>query len=137
MIVVLDASTLVSAVLKADSIPERAFLLAVSEYNTLLLSPEVEDEYREVIFRPKFDRYASVERRQRLLDIISVAAEMIEPTEIVRECVDPKDDKYLALAASGKADVIVSSDVHHLLVMHPWRGVSILSPAGFLSLSAR
>lgn len=137
MIVVLDASTLVSAVLKADSIPERAFLLAVSEANTLLLSPEVEDEYREVIFRPKFDRYASVERRQRLLDIISVAAEMIEPTEIVRECVDPKDDKYLALAASGKADVIVSSDVHHLLVMHPWRGVSILSPAGFLSLSAR
>ncbi len=137
MIVVLDASTLVSAVLKADSIPERAFLLAVSESNTLLLSPEVEDEYREVIFRPKFDRYASVERRQRLLDIISVAAEMIEPTEIVRECVDPKDDKYLALAASGKADVIVSSDAHHLLVMHPWRGVSILSPAGFLSLSAR
>jgi putative PIN family toxin of toxin-antitoxin system len=135
LIVVLDASTLVSAALKPDSIPERAFLRAVSETNTLLLSQEVEDEYRAVIFRPKFDRYASVERRQRLLDIIEVVAETIEPTEIVRECSDPKDDKYLTLAAAGKADVIVSSDVRHLLSMHPWRGIPILSPANYLALS--
>ena len=135
MIVVLDASTLVSAALKPDSIPERAFLRAVSESNTLLLSQEVENEYRAVIFRSKFDRYASVERRQRLLDIIEVVAETVEPTEIVRECSDPKDDKYLALAAAGKADVIVSSDVRHLLSMHPWRGIPILSPANYLALS--
>ena len=31
---------------------------------------------------------------------------------------DPKDDKYLALAAAGRADVIVSSDTRHLLSMH-------------------
>jgi predicted nucleic acid-binding protein len=80
-----------------------------------------------------------VERRQRLLiievDIIEVVAESVEPTEIVRECSDPKDDKYLALAAAGKADVIVSSDVRHLLSMHPWRGIPILSPANYLALS--
>ena len=127
MIVVVDASTLVSAALKVDSIPERALLRALNQDNRLLLSQEVEDEYREVIFRPKFDRYVSVERRQRILDIIAVAAERIEPTETVRECSDPKDDKYLSLAAAGKADVIVSSDVHDLLSMHPWRGISILS----------
>ena len=134
MIVVVDASTLVSAALKVDSIPERALLRAVNEDNRLLLSQEVEDEYREVIFRPKFDRYVSVERRQRILDIIAVAAERIEPTETVRECSDPKDDKYLTLAAAGKADVIVSSDVHDLLSMHPWRGISILPPAAYLGL---
>ncbi len=136
MIIVLDASTLVSAALKVESIPERAFLRIVDETNTLLLSQEVEDEYREVLFRPKFDRYASVEHRQRFLDIIAVAAETLVPTEIVRECADPKDDKYLTLAAAGKADVIVSSDVRHLLSMHPWRGVSILSPVQFLALPA-
>jgi putative PIN family toxin of toxin-antitoxin system len=136
LIVVLDTSTLVSAALKTDSIPERAFLRAVNETNTLLLSREVEDEYREVIFRPKFDRYASVERRQRFLDIILVAAERIESPAAVRECRDPKDDKYLALAAAGKADVIVSSDVHDLVSMHPWRGISILSPASYLALPA-
>ena len=135
MIIVLDASTLVSAALKVESIPERAFLRVVDEANTLLVSQEVEEEYREVLFRSKFDRYASVERRQSFLDIIAVEAETIEPPEIVRECSDPKDDKYLTLAAAGKADVIVSSDVHHLLSMHPWRGISILSPASFLALA--
>lgn len=134
MIVVLDASTLVSAALKADSIPERALLRAVNEPNRLLLSREVEEEYREVLFRPKFDRYVSAERRQRILDIVVVAAERIESPAPVRECRDPKDDKYLALAAAGKADVIVSSDMHDLVSMHPWRGISILSPAAYLAL---
>lgn len=132
MIVVLDASTFISAALKANSVPERAFLRAVSAPNRLLLSQTVEDEYREVLFRPKFDRFVSVERRQRILDIAIVAAERVEATEIVRECCDPKDDKYLALAAGGKADVIVSSDVRHLLSMHPWRGIPILSSAAYL-----
>lgn len=76
MIVVVDASTLVSAALKADSLPERALLRAVNEPNRLLLSQEVEDEYREVLFRKKFDRYVSIEHRQRILDLIAVAALM-------------------------------------------------------------
>ena len=135
MIVVFDASTFVSAALKAGSLPEQALLRAVDEPNRLILSQEVEDEYREVIFRPKFDRFVSVERRQRILDIVIVAAERVEPNEAVRECRDPKDDKYLALAASGRADVIVSSDARHLRSMHPWRGIPILSPADFLALA--
>ena len=92
MIVVFDASTLVSASFRDDSIPGRAFLRAVDAPNTLLLSQEVEDEYRDVLFRPKFDRWVSIERRQRILDIITVSAATMEPTEIVRECIDPKDD---------------------------------------------
>jgi putative PIN family toxin of toxin-antitoxin system len=135
LIVVFDASTFVSAALKAGSLPEQALLRAVDEPNRLILSQEVEDEYREVIFRPKFDRFVSVERRQRILDIVIVAAERVEPNEAVRECRDPKDDKYLALAATGRADVIVSSDARHLRSMHPWRGIPILSPADFLALA--
>jgi len=134
LIVVLDASIFVSAALKADSLPEQALLRAVDAPNRLILSQEVEDEYREVIFRPKFDRFASVERRRRILDIVVFAAERIEPSESIRECRDPKDGKYLALAVAGRADVVVSGDVRHLLSMNPWRGIPILSPAGFLAL---
>lgn len=134
MIIVLDASTFVSAALKTDSVPERALLRALSQGNRLLLSREVENEYREVIFRPKFDRYVSVARRQRILDLVVVAAERVEPTKMVQECRDPKDDRYLSLAAAGKADVIISSDVHHLLSMHPWRGIQILALAKYLAL---
>jgi uncharacterized protein len=133
LIVVLDASTFVSAALKANSIPERALPRAVDEPNRLILSREVEDEYREVIFRRKFDRYVSAERRRHILDIVLFAAERIEPSQAVRECRDPKDDKYLALAAAGRADVIVSSDTRHLLSMNPWRGIPVLLPSDFLA----
>jgi predicted nucleic acid-binding protein len=54
----------------------------------------------------------------------------------VHECRDPKDDRYPAIAAAAKADLIVSGDVHDLLSMHPWRGISILSLANFLALPA-
>jgi hypothetical protein len=135
LIVVLDASTLVSAALKPDSVPEQALLRVMGTPDRLILSREVEGEYREVLRRPKFDRYVSLVRRERILDIVVVAAEWIEPVQTVRECRDPKDDKYLALAASGHADVIVSSDVHHLLAMHPWRGIPVLRPTDYLALS--
>lgn len=109
-------------------------LRAVGAPNRLILSQEVEDEYRDVIFRPKFDRFVSVKRRQKILDIVIFAAERVAPNEAVRECRDPEDDKYLALAFAGRADVLVSSDVRDLLSMHPWRGIQILPPAGFLAL---
>lgn len=137
MIAVLDASTFVSAALKAASVPERALLRAVGKPNQLILSAEVEAEYREVLFRPKFDRYVSIERRQLILDVVVVASVRVSDIVPVQECVDPKDDKYLALAAAGRADVIVSSDIHHLLAMDPWRGVRILSPAAFLAWTDR
>lgn len=134
MIVVLDASVFVSAALKANSVPERALLRAISSSNRLLLSREIETEYHDVIFRPRFDRFATLERRRFVLDIVLFAGERVEPAEVVRECHDPKDDKYLALAAGGGAQVIVSGDVRHLLSMHPWRGIPIVSPADFLAM---
>ena len=132
MIVVVDASCLVSAALKENSIPEQAVLRAISEGNRLILSQEVEDEYREVLMRPKFDRFVSLQRRQRVLGLVLVAAERVEPAELIRECADFKDDKYLSLAAAGAASVIITGDEKHLLPMTPWRGIPILRPAAFM-----
>jgi predicted nucleic acid-binding protein len=70
-----------------------------------------------VFFRANFNRFVSVERRQRILDIVVVAADRIEPNETVQEFHDPKNDKYLALPAASKDDVMVSSDARHLLSM--------------------
>jgi putative PIN family toxin of toxin-antitoxin system len=106
----------------------------VTQPNRILLSQDVEDECRNVMLRSKFDRFVSIARRQTILDILILAAERVEPVEVIKECHDPDDDKYLALALAGGADVIVSSDARHLLPMHPWRGISILSPADYLAM---
>jgi predicted nucleic acid-binding protein len=46
-------------------------------------------------------------------------------------CRDAKDEWVLALALAANAEVIVSSD-RDLLVLHPWRGIAILTPVQFL-----
>ena len=49
----------------------------------------------------------------------------------VRECRDPKDDKFLEVALNGKAGLILSGDAD-LLALHPSQGAAILSPARYL-----
>jgi putative PIN family toxin of toxin-antitoxin system len=134
MIVVVDTSVLVSAALKVGSPPEQALLAAITPPNRVITTQEIEDEYQDVLFRPKFSRFASILRRQWALDTILVFAEQLAVPDAVRVCRDPRDDKFLALAAAGGARVILSSD-DDLQALNPWRGVQILGPADFLALS--
>ena len=48
-------------------------------------------------------------------------------------CRDPKDDKFLEVAISGQADVIVSGD-EDLLTMNPFPGIPIITPRAFLHM---
>lgn len=89
------------------------------------------DELKDVLFRPKFDRYVSREERTSFISQLSAVAEFVSIIQLVRECRDPKDDKFLEVALNGGADVIISRD-SDLLRMHRWRGVAILSPAKFV-----
>jgi predicted nucleic acid-binding protein len=49
----------------------------------------------------------------------------------VRQCRDPKADKFLETALNGKADLILTGDSDRL-ALHPWQGIAILSPARYL-----
>lgn len=131
--IVFDASVLVSAAFKVDSVPERA-LLRAHEVDVFALSAAVEAEFIDVFGRPKFAQAIRHDRRAHILALLRDAAVWFEPTVPVTDCRDPKDDKYLELALAAGAETIVSSD-DDLLVLHPWRGVRILRPAAYLALA--
>lgn len=128
--IVFDASALVAAALKANSVPERA-LLHAEEVDVFALSTAVAAEIVVVLGRPKFARAIRSERRARILEILRGEAVWFEPAVRVSDCRDPKDDKYLELALAAGAETIVSGD-DDLLVLDPWRGVRILRPAAYL-----
>lgn len=128
--IVFDASTLVSAALRQDSVPERA-LLRAEETDVFALSAEVDSEIADVLARPRFAAAISAARRARILKVLRAGAAWFSPQERVTDCRDAKDNKYLELALASRAGVIVSGD-DDLLVLHPWRGVRILKPAGYL-----
>ncbi|HYZ24575.1 MAG TPA: putative toxin-antitoxin system toxin component, PIN family [Rhodopila sp.] len=131
--IVFDASAVVSAVLREDSVPERA-LLRAEEIDVFALSTEVETEIIEVLSRPRFAKAVSSARRTRILDLDTLRAQAawFAPSPRVTDCRDAKDNKCLELAAASNASVIVSGDTD-LLVLNPWPGVRILRPVDYLA----
>lgn len=128
--IVVDTNVLVSRLLLGDSTPAQAVRLA-RKNGRLLISDATMFELAEVLNRPKLNRYVTLKERQRFLRELSRIGEFVPIIQHVRECCDPKDDKFLELALNGRADVIITGDTD-LLEMNPWRGIAIVLPADYL-----
>ena len=124
---VLDTNVVISAVLNPAGLPNR-LVAHVFEHGTVLVSEALLDELRSRIMRPKFDPYVSVPDRERIVALFARRGERIAVTSIATESIDPDDNAVLALALDGKADVIVSGDRKHVLPLHPYRGIAVLTP---------
>ncbi len=132
---VFDTNVVVSASLLAGSVPRQAFDKALNE-GRILISVPVLLELAEVLSRKKFNKYLLEEERMRFLVALLKEAELVEITEAVTDCRDIKDNKFLELAVSGKADCLLSRD-EDLLVLNPFRGIPILTPREFLITSSQ
>jgi len=73
----------------------------------------------------------TVSERVEFFDVLRYRALFIESVIPLSPCRDPKDDKFLALALTGKADFILTGD-DDLLSLHPFRGIDILNPRQYL-----
>ncbi len=133
--VVFDTSTLVSAALRVGSVPHRALVHALAR-SELCASASTLAELESVLQRDKFHRYLSAALRAEFAGIIRRRASVFEVSDadmanVLPSCRDPKDNQFLALVHACDAGVLISSDAD-LLVLHPWLGVPILTPAAFL-----
>lgn len=129
---VFDTNTLISALLFKNSVPGKALYSALAS-GTILISAETIRELAEVIDRPKFDRYLTIEERAEFLGALLAQVELIEVSEDAKLCRDPKDDKFLNLASSGAADYLVTGD-EDLLILQAHKDTHILKPRDFLEL---
>ena len=131
---VFDTNVIVSALLFNDSVPGQAFIRALN-HGMILVSGVLVGELSRVLGRDRFDRYVTREERDAFLESLIRESNLIEITEAVQVCRDPKDDQVLELAVNGNAAYIVTGDAD-LLVLNPFRGVEIVTPAEFLKLTA-
>ncbi|WGZ96456.1 MAG: putative toxin-antitoxin system toxin component, PIN family [Candidatus Thiothrix putei] len=67
-------------------------------------------ELEEVIWREKFDRYFSTEKRQNFLNNMRRVGLFYEIGETVELCRDKKDNPFLDVALAGKADCLITGD---------------------------
>jgi putative PIN family toxin of toxin-antitoxin system len=127
--IVLDTNVVVSALLFPGSAPAKALLKA--QKGIVLSSDATRIELIDVMSRSRFDRYVRREIRQRLTAQYVNATELIDVSAPIRACRDPRDDRFLEVAVHGHANAIVTGDAD-LLVLHPFCGIKILTPADYL-----
>lgn len=130
--IVVDTNALISRLLLPHSVPARAVAKAFDS-GQLLASEATMNELADVLSRPKFNYYLSLEERQHFFLLLGRVAELVPILRSIRICRDPRDDKFLEVAVNGSADLIVTGDAD-LLVLHPFMGISILTPNAYLQL---
>lgn len=129
--VVVDTNVLISAVLRPTGYPRRTVDAIRDNRGSLLFCNETFEELRTRIRRPKFDRYIGMALRDEYLRQLVVVSEWVSITNSRLGCRDPDDDKLLETAIAGEANCLVTGD-RDLLIMSPFRGIPILTPAQFL-----
>jgi len=128
--IVIDTGILVSAAIRPESVPALALEKAFLQFE-VCVSNETFAELEAVLMRPKFDRYITTELRLEFIDGFRQQVTNISVTHKVTDCIDPKDNKFLALAEAAEAELIVAS-APHLTGMHPWKEIAIMPPSAFL-----
>jgi putative PIN family toxin of toxin-antitoxin system len=126
--VVLDTNIIISSVLGG------ALVLILEKWDekkfTVVVTTDVISEYFEVLNRPKFN--LKQETIDKITRYIYHFSEFVVPEEQIRFVEDdPKDDKFLEAAVSGKVDFIVSGD-SHLLAIKEFRSIPIITGREFL-----
>jgi len=128
--VVFDTNVLISSILIEGSIADMA-LTKAEKLCEILSSDKIYDELIKILMLPKFDKYVSLYQRKKFLESFENRATFIQVDEVINACRDPKDDKFLELAVSGNAKIIISGD-KDLLVLSPFRDIRIISPKEFI-----
>ena len=131
MRVVFDTNVLVSHLLIADSVSQRAVSTAISNAE-IVTSEATLNELADVLSRSKLDRYVSLADRQEIIRRFMQIATKVSVITEIDACRDPADNHFLALALDAEAKFIVTGD-KALLRLEPWRNIRILTPGEFVT----
>ena len=129
--IIIDTSVLISSILLPKSVPAQAARSAI-KLGTILVSEQTLAELASVLARPTLAATMRPEQQCDYLAAFTATADLISVSAVVVACRDPNDDKFLALAQSGNADIIITGDAD-LLALHPFHGVDIISPREFIT----
>ena len=127
--IVLDTNLWISYLIKADS-PVGRIVSRILRHHWVLVSEATLLELADKVDSERLRLYFSAAEGLRLVLLLKQVAEWVSVQTVVRDCRDPKDDKFLALVLDGKADVLITGD-RDLLALHPYRDIPIVQPRDY------
>lgn len=122
-----------SAAITPNGLCGQVLRQAIDGTITLIASPAVLEELADVLSRPKFRRYLSLDEVDEFIfHIMGVADIHPDPSQNQAYSSDPDDEYLIALAQSSSADHLIASDRHLESLANA--GISVLTPRAFLDL---
>jgi len=106
---VFDTNSFISAALLSGSVNSHAIDHAFN-IGEVVVSAVSFAELTEVIFRKKFDKYLTEERKLQILQKLELDTHLISVKVIFDVCRDPKDNKFLELAVEAGAACLITGD---------------------------
>ena len=110
---VIDTGVFVAAALSAKGAPRRLLEAAVAGRVGLVISDHLLSELSDVLHRPKFRRWLTIEHADTFVQAVALLGEhRADPDLALRQrlCRDPKDEYLIALAEDTDATFLVSGD---------------------------
>ncbi len=132
MILVLDTNVFVSAMRGRDRAPHELFTYWKNREIDLAISPQMLAELRRVFAYLKVQKLlgdvaSTVETELEHLHQFGILTSGTLQVDAIQN--DVSDNMVLACAKEAHADMIVSGDTRHILPLHQFDGIPILSPA--------
>ena len=129
---VVDTNILISAALSSQGSPAKLVQKVLADHRLVFSQPTF-DELRTRLYRPKFDRYISLETRERLLHDFNACAHWVDIGEPKSYSRDRDDDKFIETAIVAQAPYLVSGD-NDLLAVPALPNLEIVSVQQALSI---
>lgn len=133
---VLDTNVIVSGLIRPAGAPGQILERLLDEAFILVISPDLVDELRRSLRRPRVRRYillSSDELEGRIAQLETLADPVEGKIELKVEIRDPDDIKFLVAAVEARADYVVTGDAD-LLTLGEHEGIRIVTPRAFLEL---
>lgn len=138
--VVIDTNVWISAALAPAGTPAKV-VRQVLQHGVPVFSATTFDDLRSRLWKPKFDRWLSLDQRQSLLHDLDACALWVDPgTDITQHTFtrDRDDDAFIHAALAAQAAWLLTGDQDLLVLVEtlpllPHPPLRILSPAAALA----
>lgn len=135
---VIDTNVWISGLLTRTG-PPALLTRQVVQAGQAVFTAQTFAELKDRLWRPKFDRYVTIEQRKKLLSDIESSGLWVDvPPTIATTtyCRDLEDDMFIHAALAAQATWLVTGD-DDLLCLHPLGTLQILLPRAALDLLNR
>ncbi len=118
MHIVIDTNVLISAALSPDGAPAKLLAKVLTDHRVVFTTATFA-ELESRLWKPKFDRYITLEERKAVLHDLSAAAIWVEVPQSIGEMAhsrDANDDMFIHAAVAAEASLLITGD-QDLLVL--------------------